>query len=181
MEHQEFLPRAVAWFGGRRRRGLPKGVRQTSAARGGAKERPAPSRPRRVGRRHDGAGAPTNTCVTLKMAGAPRTVAPLRHDDPRRQRRSSLFPGGGGRSLFRSASFCVAISFFELTERAGVHGNPGGRDPFLDAATLACAIVGFRKIGVRCSCESAAPLGSRYPDESGFFSESRNLKGHGGV
>jgi len=28
MEHQEFLPRAVARFHGRRRRGLPKGARQ---------------------------------------------------------------------------------------------------------------------------------------------------------
>jgi len=28
MEHQEFLPRAVARFHGRRRRGLPKGVLQ---------------------------------------------------------------------------------------------------------------------------------------------------------
>jgi len=65
MEHQEFLPRAVARFHGRRRRGLPKGARQPSAARGGAKDRPAPSRPRRVGRRHDGAGPPTNTSVTL--------------------------------------------------------------------------------------------------------------------
>jgi len=66
MEHQEFLPRAVARFHGRRRRGLPKGARQTSAARGGVRERPAPSRPRRVGRRHDGVGPPTNNCVTLQ-------------------------------------------------------------------------------------------------------------------
>ena len=66
MEHQEFLPRAFARFRGRRRRELSKGVRRTSAARGGAKERPAPSRPRRVGRHHDGAGPPTNTCMTLK-------------------------------------------------------------------------------------------------------------------
>jgi len=68
MEHQEFLPRAVARFHGRRRRGLLNGVRQTSAARGGAKERAAPSRPRRVGRRFDGAGPPSNTCVNGRRA-----------------------------------------------------------------------------------------------------------------
>jgi hypothetical protein len=59
MEHQEFLPRAVARFHGRRRSGLCKGPRQRSAARGGAKGRPAPSRPRRVGRCHDGADPAT--------------------------------------------------------------------------------------------------------------------------
>jgi len=36
MEHQEFLPRAVARFHGRRRSGFANGVRQTSAARAGA-------------------------------------------------------------------------------------------------------------------------------------------------
>jgi len=36
MEHQEFLPRAVARLHGRRRRGFAKGVRQVSAARAGA-------------------------------------------------------------------------------------------------------------------------------------------------
>jgi len=45
MEHQEFLRRAVARFRGRRRSGFANGGRQTSAARAGAKERPAPSRP----------------------------------------------------------------------------------------------------------------------------------------
>ena len=117
---------------------ISHGVRQTSAARGGAKERPAPSRPRRVGRRHDGAGPPTNACVTLKW---PARRVPSRLSAitiVRCQRRSSLFLGERAVGLF---SFRRRNFVLRIDRACSIHGKPGGCDTFLDAATPASTIV----------------------------------------